>query len=398
MSFALPLKTLMVTSVLGLSLATQAAPSQRAIDLAHQHPIVDGHIDVPFRMQRRWEDVTKATENGEFDYPRAKQGGLDAPFMSIYIPAVKENDGAKELADILIDQVEAIVARAPDTFAMAYTAQDIRDNFSAGKISLPLGMENGAAIEGNLDNLQHFYDRGIRYITLAHSKANHISDSSYDQAKVWQGLSPFGVELIKAMNKLGIMVDVSHVSDAAFYEALQVSEVPVIASHSSLRHFTPGLERNVDDKMLEALADKGGVIMINFGSFFVTEEAMNWGNQYKAAYAAYEERMGQVTPEQSKAFSESYRQRFPYPYATVVDVVDHIERVRKRVGIDHVGLGSDYDGVGNTLPEGLKDVSTYPVLVDALLKKGYSDNDIAKVLGGNVLRVMEQVEAYAAQH
>ncbi|WP_439133353.1 dipeptidase [Pseudomaricurvus sp.] len=371
--------------------------SQTAIEIAHKYPIVDGHIDVPFRLQRHWEDVAEATETGDFDYPRAKQGGLDAPFMSIYIPAVKENDGAKALANVLIDQVEALFYRAPDKYAPARTAADIRNNFAAGKISLPLGMENGAAIEGDLANLTHFYNRGIRYITLTHSKANHISDSSYDDKKIWKGLSPFGVSLIEEMNKLGIMVDISHVSDAAFYRAIEVSKVPVIASHSSLRHFTPGLERNVDDKMLKALADNGGVIMINFGSFFVTEEAMEWGNRYKTAKAAFEKLQGdRIHAEVRAAFDVAYRKRFPYPFATVDDVVAHIDRVRQKVGIEHIGLGSDYDGVGNTLPTGLKDVSTYPVLIDALLKRNYSESDIAKIMGGNVLRVMEQVEAYAA--
>lgn len=390
--------TLMVGSYTHAGYAEAAeTPSQKAIDIAHKYPLVDGHIDVPFRLQRHWEDVTEATLSGDFDYPRARQGGLDAPFMSIYIPAVKENDGAKALANVLIDQVEALFYRAPDKFAPARTAEEIRSNFAAGKISLPLGMENGAAIEGNLDNLTHFYNRGIRYITLTHSKANHISDSSYDEAKIWKGLSPFGVSMIEQMNHLGIMVDISHVSDAAFYQAIEVSKVPVIASHSSLRHFTPGLERNVDDKMLKALASNGGVIMINFGSFFVTEEAMEWGNRYKAAKDAFEKLQNdRITPDVMKAFDEAYRKRFPYPYATVDNVVAHIDRVRKKVGIDHIGLGSDYDGVGNTLPTGLKDVSSYPVLIDALVKRGYSESDIAKIMGGNVLRVMEQVENYAA--
>jgi membrane dipeptidase len=392
-------------SLLATTLATcatlpaQAAPSQKAIDIAHKYPIVDGHIDVPYRMQRHWEDVTQATERGDFDYPRAKQGGLDAPFMSIYIPAVKEADGAKELADVLIDQVEAIVYRAPDKFTIARTAADIRDSFKAGKIALPLGMENGAAIEGDLKNLKHFYDRGIRYITLAHSKSNHISDSSYDKAKIWKGLSPFGADMVREMNRLGIMIDISHVSDSAFYEVLELTEAPVIASHSSLRHFTPGLERNVGDKMLKALAKNDGVIMINFGSFFVTETAMRWGNEFNAARTAFEKLQGdKLTPEASLAFAKSYRERFPYPFASISDVVDHIDRARKLVGIDHIGLGSDYDGVGDSLPEGLKDVSTYPALIEALLDRGYREKDIAKILGGNVLRVMEAVESYAAKH
>lgn len=372
--------------------------SEQAQRLVQKYPIVDGHVDVPHRLQEHWQDVTQATPDGDFDYPRAKAGGLDAPFMSIYIPAEKEGKGAKGLADVLIDQVEAIVYRAPDKFAIARTAADIKANHKAGKISLPMGMENGAAIEGDLKNIQHFYDRGIRYITLTHSKANHISDSSYDDNKVWKGLSPFGVEMIKEMNRVGIMVDISHVSDAAFYEALKVSAVPVIASHSSLRHFTPGLERNVDDKMLKALARNGGVIMINFGSYFLTEKAVKWSDEHSQAEKAFIELQGEnLTDPALKAFNTAYKTRFPYPFASTSDVVDHIDRAVKLVGIDHVGLGSDYDGVGDSLPVGLKDVSTFPVLVAELLKRGYKEPDIEKILGANVLRVMETVEAFAAK-
>lgn len=397
-SSALRFTALAAIMGLGLSAAAQAEPSQRAMDIAHKYPIVDGHIDVPYRMQNHWENVTQATKGGDFDHPRALKGGLDAPFMSIYIPATKEGKGAKELADVLIDQVEAIVYRAPNKFAIARTADDIRSNFNAQKISLPMGMENGAAIEGDLKNLTHFFNRGIRYITLAHSKSNHISDSSYDESKIWDGLSPFGVEMVKEMNRLGIMIDVSHVSDAAFYHSLKVSQAPVIASHSSLRHFTPELERNVDDKMLKALAKNDGVIMINFGSFFLTEAAMNWANKHNAAKQAFETLQGDnLTEEASQRFDDNYKQRFPYPFATIADVADHIDRAKRLVGIDHIGLGSDYDGVGDTLPEGLKDVASYPALIDELLKRNYKEKDIEKILGGNALRVMEAVEALAAK-
>ncbi|MDN3637453.1 dipeptidase [Simiduia curdlanivorans] len=372
--------------------------SAEAKKLVQKYPIVDGHIDVPYRLQEEWQDVTQATAGGDFDYPRARAGGLDAPFMSIYIPAAKEGKGAKALADVLIDQVEAIVYRAPDKFAIARTAADIRNNHKAGKISLPMGIENGAAIEGDLKNVQHFYNRGIRYITLTHSKANHISDSSYDKTKIWEGLSPFGVQLVKEMNRVGIMVDVSHVSDAAFYQAIKVSQVPVIASHSSLRHFTPGLERNVDDKMLKALAKNGGVIMINFGSYFLTDKAVQWSHKEDEAKKAFEALQGgNLTAAAAKQFEDTYKARFPYPFASTSDVADHIDYAVKLVGVDHVGLGSDYDGVGDSLPNGLKDVSTFPVLVAELLRRGYKEADIAKILGGNVLRVMESVERFAAQ-
>jgi membrane dipeptidase len=290
-----------------------------------------------------------------------------------------------------------MVQRAPEKFALARTAAEIRANHAAGLISLPLGMENGAPIEGSLDNLRHFRDRGIRYITLTHAKSNHIADSSYDEVKTWDGLSPFGEKVVQEMNRLGIMVDISHVSDTAFYRVLQISSAPVVATHSSMRHFTPGLERNVDDDMMRALAKNGGVLMINFGSFFLTEAAGEWSKKQRAALTAFTALQGpNFTKEKGKDFEARYRERFPYPYATVQDVANHIERAVKIGGIDHVGLGSDYDGVGDSLPEGMKDVSTYPVLIAELLRRGMREADIAKIMGGNVLRVMEQVEAKAS--
>lgn len=392
----------LLPALLGLSLMSGLAQADRLADaqaLAHKYPLVDGHVDLPYRLQEQWDDVSVRTAGGDFDFERARAGGLDAPFMSIYIPASKEGKGAKALADILIDQVQAVVYRSPDKYLIARTAADIRAAHGAGKIALPLGMENGAAIEGDLKNLQHFYQRGIRYITLTHSKSNHIADSSYDKNKVWQGLSPFGVELVAEMNKLGIMVDVSHVSDAAFYQAVALSAVPVIASHSSLRHFTPGLERNVDDKMLKAMAKKGGVIMINFGSYFLDGQVVEWEKAFDTAEAAFAELQGDnLTEAKKKAFATEYKKKFPYPYSSVARVADHIDRVVKLVGVEHVGLGSDFDGVGDSLPEGLKDASQYPNLIAELLKRGYKEAQIALILGGNVLRVMEQVEQYAASH
>ncbi|HSG51301.1 MAG TPA: dipeptidase, partial [Rheinheimera sp.] len=363
----------------------------RAQQLAQQFIIVDTHIDVPYRLHKDWEDVTVATKRGEFDYPRARQGGLNAPFMSIYIPASYERTGGGyQLANQLIDNMEALVGRAPDKFAMAYTTADVEQQFGSAKISLALGMENGTPIEGKLENLQHFYDRGIRYITLAHSESNHISDSSYDLRRRWNGLSPFGKELVVAMNNIGMMIDISHVSDAAFYQTVELSKVPVIASHSSLRSYTPGFERNMDDDMIRALAKNGGVVQINFGSSFVTQMANQYGAMRKAAAK-------QAGVPDDDAFETEFRKKHPYPFATLDTVLDHIDHVVKLVGIDYVGIGSDYDGVGDSLPIGLKDVASYPNLVEGLLKRGYSEADIEKVLSGNLLRVWREVEAYAAK-
>ena len=219
-----------------------AAEAQR---IADSSIIVDTHIDVPMRVHAKPQDVSRATDSGDFDYPRAVAGGLNAPFMSIYTDPKLEAEGKSyEMAEKLIDVVEAIVTSAPDRFAIARSPADVREQFANGVMSLPLGMENGSPLEGNLANLKHYYERGIRYITLTHGLSNHISDSSYDENHQWNGLSDFGIEVVKEMNRFGIMVDVSHVSDDAFWDVMEVSTSPVIASHSSARHFTPGFERN----------------------------------------------------------------------------------------------------------------------------------------------------------
>jgi membrane dipeptidase len=389
---------LLSTSTLFSPFSAAIEVSDKAIKLAQENILIDSHIDVPYRLQEKWVDVTQATEDGDFDYPRAIAGGLNAPFMSIYVPASLDNSPkSTALADKLIDYVEAIVGRAPDKFAIAKSVDDVNEQFNQGLISLPMGMENGSPIQGDLDNLRHFYERGIRYITLAHSQANHISDSSYDIRRKWKGLSPFGKELITEMNNVGVMVDISHVSDAAFYQVMELSKVPVIASHSSLRSFTPGFERNMDDEMIKALAKNGGVIQINFGSGFVTKMARTWRDKMGLKKDALEAKMGKES-EVLKTFEDTYRAKDPYPFATLDSVLDHIDHVVSLVGIDHVGIGSDYDGVGDSLPVDLKDVSSYPNLVQGLLNRGYSDEDIGKVLGANFLRVWSAVEQYAAKH
>lgn len=380
--------------------ATETSKPLTAIEIAKKYIITDGHIDVPYRLEEQYEDVSHATESGDFDYPRAVAGGLDAPFMSIYIPAKLEFEGggSKELADKLIDGVEKIVNDSPDKYALAYSVADVEANFAKGIISLPMGMENGSPIEGNLENLNHFYERGIRYITLAHSLSNHISDSSYDEKRPAKGLTEFGKQLIVEMNNLGIMVDVSHISDEAFYQVMEISKVPAIASHSSARHFTPGFERNMSDDMIKLLAKNGGVIQINFGSTFISKESRESYDARKLAVEKFaKENNFSEDSEEVKAFTKKYLAENPFKYANREDVLDHFDHVVKIAGIDAVGIGSDYDGVGDSLPEGLKDVSTYPGLIQGLLDRGYTEQDIAKILSGNVIRVWKQNEAYAAK-
>jgi len=374
--------------------------SEKAKRIAKETIIIDTHIDVPYRLNDAWIDVTKATNGGDFDYPRAVEGGLNAPFMSIYTPAALDGTpAAKAHAEKAIGIVERIAATAPDKFRVAKSVSDVENAFIDGVIALPMGMENGSPILGNLENIDYFYDLGIRYVTLAHSRANDISDSSYDPNKASGGLTDFGVAAVKRMNELGIMVDVSHVSDAAFWKVMDVTNVPAIASHSSARKFTPGFERNMSDTMIKRLAREGGVIMINYGSSFLTEEANAYGASQNAAYqTSLKVTELEGNPDLQEAFSKVYREVNPYPYASLSDVLDHIDHVVEITGsVNYVGIGSDYDGVGDSLPTGLKDVSSYPVLIDGLLTRGYSESDIKKMLSGNILRVWRAVEEYAAK-
>jgi membrane dipeptidase len=269
---------------------------------------------------------------------------------------------------------------------MAGSVADAKKQFGDSKISLAVGMENGSPIEGNLDNIKYFYDRGIRYITLVHSKNNHICDSSFDEETKWNGLSPFGTEVISQMNRLGMLIDVSHVSDKTFYQIIELSKAPVAATHSSCRHFTLGWERNMDDEMIKLLAKKGGVIQINFCSMFVNEQINREYADRRTQILEYIEAKNLEGDEREKYFEE-YAQENPLGDADISDVVANIDHVVKLVGIEHVGLGSDFDGVGGNLPVGLKDVSCYPNLIFELLKKGYTEEDIKKICSDNFLRV-----------
>jgi membrane dipeptidase len=348
-----------------------------ADELAHRFIILDGHIDVPYRVSAVLQgggslpQLHAHADDGDFDYVRARAGGLDAPFMSIYTPAElqAEPGRSKVFAEQSIDLVHGLVVDHPDKFALARTPTEVRANFERGLISLPMGMENGSPLEAELANVEHFYKRGIRYITLTHALDNLVCDSSYDDAHTHGGLSEFGRAVVAEMNRVGIMVDVSHVSDTTFWQVMELSKVPVIASHSSCRHFTPGFERNMSDEMIVALAEHGGVIQINFGSAFLD-------GKYRAAEEAGN----------------------PVARVDLSVVADHIDHVVQLVGVDHVGFGSDFDGVGDSLPIGLEDVSMYPNLIAELLERGYGEADIEKICSGNVLRVWQAVEDYGAAH
>jgi membrane dipeptidase len=373
--------------------------SAKAREMAHRTLIVDTHVDTPYRLIEKTEDISLRTESGDFDYPRAIEGGLDAAFMSIFTSPSQEEEGtAKRKANDLIDGVERLAEEHSDKFFLASSVQEVTDLTGQGRIALAFGMENGAPIEGSLRNLRHFYERGIRYITLAHAKANHISDSSYDEKRRWNGLSPFGRELVAEMNRLGVMVDISHVSDEAFYQVMEISTAPVIASHSSCRHFTPGFERNMSDDMIRLLAEKGGVIQISFSSWFISEEYRQKGMLAEEEIKRQLEPLGiEFDSKEGWEFRKEYSREHPIPVADVSEVADHIQHVIELVGVDHVGLGSDFDGAGPTMPNGLRDVSDFPNLIFELLDRGYSEDEIEKICSGNLLRVWSEVERVAGE-
>ncbi len=371
-----------------------------ADELAHKYIIADGHVDLPFRLkiknfriEREYMNIPIKSSVGDFDYERAKQGGLDAPFMSIYIPSSNQllPDKGKALADSLINMVKGIAENIPDKFALANTVADVEKNFKEGRLSLPMGMENGAPIGDDLKNLQYFYDRGIRYITLTHSKDNQICDSSGDTTHTWNGLSPFGREVVKEMNRIGMMIDISHVDDSTFYQVMKLTKAPCIASHSSARFFAPTVRRDMTDDMIKKLGENGGVMDINFYTAFLSNDV---ARQNKKLDSLLTSKGLKSSDSLAMPVVAQFRTENPIPTTDVQTVANHIDHVVKLVGIDHVGLGSDYDGVGGVenLPDGLKDVSQYPNLLYELLKRGYTESDVEKICSGNFLRVWREVE------
>jgi membrane dipeptidase len=373
----------------------------KAFELAQQFVLADTHVDLPyrlkikhFRLEREYMGIPVSTTEGDFDFERAKKGGLDAPFMSIYIPSdyQQKPDNGKALADSLINMIEGIVQAHTDKFALARTPSEIEDNSKAGKISLPLGMENGAPIGNDVKNVKYFFDRGIRYVTLTHGKQNQICDSSYDTLnRSWNGLSPFGEKVVAEMNRVGMMVDISHVSDSTFYDVIKITKAPVIASHSSCRYFTPGFERNMSDDMIKALGKNGGVIQINFGASFLDSLARVNSKVLDSLEKTLQEKGLTSKDSAAQPIIDQFAKNHSDLYSDVERVADHIDHVVKLVGIDHVGIGSDYDGVGDSLPLGLKDVSDYPNLFYVLLKRGYTDEEIKKICSGNIFRVWNKV-------
>ena len=366
---------------------SEQALMETALKICQDNIILDSHIDWPEKIYLDPADISKETEKNDFDLIRANRGGLNAAMSVLYIPSGTGNEEGRTMVDSLHDLVTEYAIKYPDKFALARNPDEIVANYQKGVFSIPLCLENGAPIGNDLDYIDELQKRGITYITLCHFRSNHISDSNRDPNRPWNGLSPFGLEVIEKMNRLGIMIDISHSSDSVVFQSLRHSKAPVIATHSSCRHFTPGFERNLSDTLIKSIAEKNGVVMIAFGSMFLDSICSdNIVNLLQWFDSTGIDRTSPEGLEFIQTYGESHK-----ILADANQVVDHIDHVVKIAGIDYVGIGSDYDGIGPSQPIGLPDVSSYPVVVFELLKRGYSEKEIEKILAKNFFRVWNEV-------
>ncbi|HLI62809.1 MAG TPA: dipeptidase [Terriglobales bacterium] len=367
--------------------------------------IIDTHADTPMRFVDENFDLAQDAGSGYIDFNKIKAGNLGAEFFSIWVePEANKGHEAKRALD-MIDSVYEQARRHPDKMTMAFSTQDILRAHRRHKFAALLGVEGGHAIEGDIRILRDYYRLGVRYMTLTWSNTNQLGDSSGDINKPnvqhHGGLTPFGRQVVEEMNRLGMMVDISHVADSTFYQTLEVTKAPVIASHSSARALTSA-PRNMTDDMLRALARNGGVAQANFYCAFVSQKYLDQQNQLAAAHDPDYEQVQSLfvkprTPEDEKEFvaaKKRLEQKLPRP--PLSDLIDHIDHMVKVAGIDHVGLGSDFDGI-ECSPEGLDSVADLPKITQALYQRGYSASDIDKILGGNLMRVFAQVEKVAQQ-
>jgi membrane dipeptidase len=369
-----------------------------ALQIQKEAIVIDGHNDLPWRLREtdnefRKIDLNKSIPDFHTDIPRLVKGGVGAQFWSAYVPAETRKKGTA-VRDTLeqIDVIRRMVRAYPDTFEMAFTADDIVRIRKKGKIASLIGVEGGHSIDNSLGVLRMLYELGVRYMTLTHSETLDWADSATDQPKS-NGLSDFGEQVVREMNRLGMLVDISHVSPATMKHALRVTKAPLIASHSSAFALAEH-PRNVPDDVLKEVAKNGGVVMVNFFPGFITPEGarasrdmFQTARDLKAKYPDEKE---------FQAALKEWIKEHPVPTGSVHTVVDHIEHIIKVAGVDHVGLGSDYDGIPS-VPKQLEDVSCYPYITQELLNRGYSKEDIIKILGGNLLRVMRRVEEVARE-
>jgi membrane dipeptidase len=363
--------------------------------------VVDSHDDTTQRLLfDKSFDIGVRHADGNVDIPRMRDGGLDALFFSIWVPGDVTGAPAVKRANDLIDAVEAAVRTHPKDLVLAKTAADIRRAAADHKIAALMGMEGGHMINDSLQQLRDYAGRGVRYLTLTHFKNNDWADSSTDKP-AHNGLTPFGKDVVRELNRLGMMVDISHVADKTFYDAIAVSRAPVIASHSSCRAIS-NHPRNMTDDMLRALAKNGGVVMINYHVSFLSDEfrvaSEKKSGDIVVQNQAAEKKCGgdeACSTLESARIDREAMKNGTMPMVTWEKIIEHIDHAVKVAGVDHVGLGSDFDGA--TMPFGMDDASKMPRITEALLKKGYSEQDIQKVLGGNILRVMEAVERAKGQ-
>lgn len=374
-------------------------PVERARALHAKAPLIDGHNDLPWQIRRKanrdvWAlDIAESQPDLHTDIPRLREGMLGAQFWSVYVPVAMQGKEAVRATMEEIDIVYQMVARYPDTFQLAVTADEVEAAFAAGRIASMIGIEGGHSIDSSMGALRMFHKLGVRYMTLTHSRNIPWADSATDTVGV-DGLTEFGKEVIREMNRLGMLVDLSHVSPATMRDALDVSEAPVIFSHSSSLAMCNHV-RNAPDDVLVRLAENGGVIMVTFVPAYISEETRLHG----VKRSEERERLASLPGSTDESVAEgvaAWNEANPTPPATLAQVADHIDHIRDVAGIDHIGIGGDYDGI-SSLPVGLEDVSTYPMLTAELIRRGYSDEDIMKILGHNVLRVMRDAEAVAAR-
>ena len=393
---ALPLALLALPIVVRTQPPPADGVSARAKQLHDRAIVIDSHDDTTQRLLfDKTFDIAKRQKNGNVDIPRMRDGGLDALFFSIWVPSDVTGAKAVTTANALIASVHKAVAAHPGDLMLATTAADVRRAAAEHKIAALMGMEGGHMINDDLGQLRKFAALGVRYLTLTHFKNNNWADSSTDKP-THNGLTPFGKDVVRELNTLGMMVDISHVADKTFYDVLALTKAPVIASHSSCRAIA-NHPRNMTDEMLRALAKNGGVVMINYHAGFLSEEfrvaSEKKNGTVDVAMAAMSKKCGgneACTTLESERIDHEAMASGVLPKVTWEKIIEHIDHAVKVAGADHVGLGSDFDGA--TMPLGMEDASKLPKITDALLKKGYSEADVEKILGGNILRVMEQVE------
>ena len=352
--------------------------------------VLDSHCDTPSQILRL-RDLSLDNDHAHVDFPKLKRGGVDGAFFALYVPGNLETEEAFEYSQRLLEGVERAVEANSSSVAFATDSAQAFSNKQEGRFSVFLGLENGSPIGNSFDRLKWFYDRGVRYVTLCHSSDNQICDSCASKVKRWGGLSPFGKELVAEMNRLGMLIDVSHISDASFYDVLKYSDRPVVATHSCCRALCSH-PRNMTDDMIRSLASAGGVIQINFYSLFLdsgfAEVLSGSGLEEKGGYVEKEFINDPSDPLKRAAWNRIQDQIQALPRPSFKLIADHIDHVVALAGIDHVGIGSDFDGIEVT-PEGMEDISMMPKLFEELRRRGYSETDLEKIASGNFFRILE---------